>query len=194
MKDFKTEIKQQIKQSINIKNEIIKTQIETINQISNIIIDAYNQNKKVLWMGNGGSAADSQHLACELVSKFKIDRKPLKSIALTTNTSILTAVSNDYDFNTVFERQVDAIAESKDVLIGITTSGTSPNIISAFKKGKEKGTINIAFIGEKYKEIKKVTDYYIKIPADDTPRIQECHILIGHIICDLVEKTIFGEK
>ena len=147
-----------------------------------------------MWFGNGGSAADAQHLACELVSKFNFDRKAIPSIALTTNTSILTAISNDYSFEKVFSRQVEGIAEKGDILIGISTSGTSKNVIEALKKGKEKGTINIAFIGNKKDKIKLYSDYLIDIPSNETPRIQEMHIIIGHIICDLVEKSLFGDK
>ena len=121
-------------------------------------------------------------------------RPAIPSLALTTNTSILTAVSNDFNFDNVFERQVEAFAEEGDVLIGITTSGTSANVIKALKFGKKKGTINVAFTGENISKIEDVVDYLVDVPSRDTPRIQEAHIMIGHIICDLVEKTLFGEK
>ena len=194
MKNFKNDITKQIEDSISVKKNVIKDNVETINEVINTIIAAYKNSKKIIWFGNGGSAADSQHLACELVSKFKIERKPLRSIALTTNTSILTAVSNDYNYEKIFERQVEAIAEKEDILIGITTSGTSANVIKAFEKGKQIGTINIALIGENDTKIKNSADYIINIKSKDTPRIQESHIMIGHIICEIVEKTIFGEN
>ena len=123
-----------------------------------------------------------------------MDREAIPSIALTTNTSILTAISNDYSFEDVFARQVEAFAEKGDILVGITTSGTSPNVIKALEIGKKKGTINIAFTGENAEEIKDFVDYIIDIPSKDTPRIQESQIMIGHIICDLVERTLFGDQ
>jgi len=127
--NFKKEIKKQIEEGLDLKQEIIHKHIDVINGITEEIINAYEQNKKVIWMGNGGSAADAQHLACELVSKLCMERKPLPSIAFTTNTSLLTAISNDYSYDKVFERQIEAFAEKGDILVGITTSGTSPNII-----------------------------------------------------------------
>ena len=192
--NFKKEIKKQIEEGLDLKQEIIHKHIDVINGITEEIINAYEQNKKVIWMGNGGSAADAQHLACELVSKLCMERKPLPSIAFTTNTSLLTAISNDYSYDKVFERQIEAFAEKGDILVGITTSGTSPNIIEGLKAGEKKGTINIAFTGEHIDDIKDFVDYLVDIPSRDTPRIQESHIMIGHIICYLVEKTLFGDE
>lgn len=194
MKDFKNDIEKQVEESISVKKNVLNLNIETINEVINTIIDAYKKNKKVIWFGNGGSAADAQHLACELVSKFKLEREPLRSIALTTNTSILTAVSNDYNYEKIFERQVEAFAEKGDILIGITTSGTSSNVIKALEKGKQIGTINIALMGENTDKIKNCVDFLINVKSKDTPRIQESHIMIGHIICEIVEKTIFGDS
>lgn len=191
--NFKKEIKKQIEGSINLKEKIIDKHIDVINNVTKTIIDAYKNDKKVLWCGNGGSAADAQHLSCELVSKFYMDRKPLRSIALTTNTSTLTAISNDFTYDKVFERQVEALADKGDILIGITTSGTSKNIINALKAGNEKGAVTIALTGENIDEIQDYADYLVPIPSDATPHIQESHIMIGHIICYLVEKTLFGE-
>ena len=133
--------------------------------------ETFARGGKVLLFGNGGSAADAQHLSCELVSKFIKDRKAIPSMALTTNTSILTSVSNDYSYDKVFERQVEAFAEKGDILVGITTSGTSPNIIRALKLGKEKGTINIAFTGNRIDEIKDYVDFLVDVPSKKTPRI-----------------------
>jgi len=191
--NFKDEIEKQIKDSIEVKEKVIDEFIETINDVANKIVEVYKNNKKILWFGNGGSAADAQHLACELVSKFRRERKAIPSIALTTNTSILTAVSNDYNFENVFKRQVEAFAEKGDILVGITTSGTSPNVVKALEFGKKIGTINIAFTGENIDKIKNNVDYLINVPSKDVPRIQEAQILVGHIICDLVEKTLFGD-
>lgn len=164
-----------------------------INKVVTILIGAYKNGKKVLWFGNGGSAADAQHLSCELVSKFRIKRKSFPSLALTTNTSILTAISNDDCFEDVFERQIEGLAKKGDILIGISTSGNSSNVIKGLKKGKKIGTINVVLTGEKSDKIQKFTDYVISVPSNDVPRIQESHIMIGHIICELVEKTLFGE-
>ena len=164
-----------------------------INKVVVSLIEAYENGKKVLWFGNGGSAADAQHLSCELVSKFRIQRKSFPSLAITTNTSILTAVSNDDCFENIFERQIEGLAKKGDVLIGITTSGNSSNVIKGLKKGKKIDTINIVFTGESSDEIQKFADYIISVPSKDVPRIQESHIMIGHIICELVEKTLFGE-
>jgi D-sedoheptulose 7-phosphate isomerase len=191
--NFKNDIKSQIEASTALKEQLIKKHTDVINDITNKIIKAYNNKKKVIWFGNGGSAADAQHLSCELVSKFCMERKAIPSLALTTNTSILTAISNDYSYERVFERQVEAFAEEGDILIGITTSGTSPNIIKALKFGKKKGTINVAFTGENTDKIREYVDYLVDVPSKETPRIQESHIMIGHIICQLVEKTLFGD-
>jgi D-sedoheptulose 7-phosphate isomerase len=192
--NFKDEIKKHIEESRDLKHKIIDKHVDMINDIASIIIDAYKNNKKVIWFGNGGSAADAQHLSCELVSKFNKNRRAIPSLSLTTNTSILTSVSNDFHYDNIFERQVEALAQEGDILVGITTSGTSPNILKALKLGKEKGTINIAFTGEQTDKIKEFTDYLVNVPSTKTPRIQESHIMIGHIICDLVETTLFKDE
>lgn len=192
-KDYKEHISKHIKRSIDVKKQVLEENLDVINDVANEFIKAFKNGKKVYWMGNGGSAADSQHLACELVSKFLIDRKALQSIAFTTNTSALTAISNDYSFDKVFERQVEAFVEKNDVLVGISTSGKSKNVTKALKLGKKKGAVTISFSGKYKKEMQQYSDYIISIPTDETPRIQESHIMIGHIICDIVEKTLFGE-
>ena len=192
--NFEKEIKKQIEGSISLKEKIIEKHIDVINNASKAIINAYKNDKKVLWCGNGGSAADAQHLSCELVSKFYIDRRPLRSIALTTNTSIMTSISNDFTYDMIFERQVEALADKGDIVVGITTSGKSKNIINALKAAKEKGAVTIALTGKNTDEIKYYADHLVPIPSDITPHIQESHIMIGHIMCYLVEKTIFGEN
>ncbi len=192
--NFEKEIKKQIEGSISLKEKIREKHIDVINNASKAIIDAYKNDKKVLWCGNGGSAADAQHLSCELVSKFYMDRKPLRSIALTTNTSIMTAISNDFTYDMIFERQVEALADKGDVVVGITTSGKSKNIINALRAANEKGAVTIALTGKNTDEIKDYADYLVPIPSDITPHIQESHIMIGHIMCYLVEKTIFGDN
>ena len=191
--NFRREIKTYIEESIEPKREILAKYLDVINDVTNEIIEAYRNDKKVIWFGNGGSAADAQHLACELVSKFYMERKALPSIALTTNTSTLTAISNDFCYEKVFERQVEAFAKEGDVLIGITTSGKSVNVINALKTAKTKGAITVAFTGNSTDKIRACVDYLIPVPSNNTPHIQESHIMIGHIICYLVEKALFGD-
>ncbi len=183
-----------IERSIRTKKELQKTRVEIIARIAEVIVDAYRQGNKVLWFGNGGSAADAQHLACELVSRFYLERKALASIALTTNTSELTAIANDYDFNHVFARQVEALVNPGDVVIGISTSGNSPNVIEGIKKAKQLGAITVAFTGATGGKLKGNVDFLLDVPSSVTPHIQESHIMIGHIICYLVEKELFGDK
>lgn len=183
-----------IEKSIHTKRELLKTRVEVIAQIAKEIIDAYQRGNKVLWFGNGGSAADAQHLACELVSKFYLKRKALASIALTTNTSELTAIGNDYDFDQVFARQVEALANPRDVVVGISTSGNSLNVIKGIEEAKRRGAITITFTGVSGGKLKGNgnVDYLLTVSSEDTPHIQESHIMVGHIICYLVEKELFG--
>lgn len=166
--------------------------IEVIGQVAESFTQALNQGCKIFFAGNGGSAADSQHLAAELVSRFYMERKGLAAEALSVNTSVLTAIANDYSFERVFARQLEASAREGDIFVGISTSGNSKNIIEAVKKGKEIGMKVIGFTGCDGGALKDICDYALVIPSNDTPRIQECHILIGHIICEIVEKNIFG--
>lgn len=165
--------------------------IKAINDATTMVINALKAGHKVLWAGNGGSAADAQHMAAELVNKFRLDRPGLCSIALTTDTSILTSIGNDYGFQRVFARQVEAIGAAGDVFIGISTSGNSENLVLAGEECKNKGITSVALVGEKPCRMDSF-DLVIHVPSQDTPRIQECQTLIGHIICDLVEKSLFG--
>ena len=183
-----------IKRSIQTKNELLTTHVEIIDQIAKVIIDAYRHGNKVLWFGNGGSAADAQHLACELVSRFYLERDALASIALTTNTSELTAIANDYDFDRVFARQVEALVNSGDVVIGITTSGNSPNVIEGINEAKRLGAITVGFTGAIGGKLKGNVDHLLDVPSEETPHIQEAHIMVGHIICYIVENELFGDK
>ncbi|MBY8982574.1 MAG: D-sedoheptulose 7-phosphate isomerase [Candidatus Lokiarchaeota archaeon] len=180
-----------INESIRIKEEL-KNQTSLIINISKEIIKAYNNNKKVVIFGNGGSAADAQHITAEFVGKFYMERDSLPALALSTNTSSITATANDFGYDKVFERQVSSLVNQGDVVIGISTSGNSPNVIKGLEKAKEKGAITVGFTGSKENFIEKIVDYCIKVPSIDTPRIQEGHITIGHIICYLVEKEIFS--
>jgi len=192
MKNF---ILDQIKKSYEIKRSIYENEelIQLIKRVSQVIIEAYKKGNKTLIAGNGGSAGDAQHIAGEFVSKFYFDRPGLASISLTTDTSVLTAIGNDYGYEKVFARQIEAQAIKGDVFIGITTSGNSKNIIEALKICKEKKVITVTLTGQGGGEAITYCDYCIKVPSKETPRIQESHILIGHIICSVVEKAIFGE-
>jgi D-sedoheptulose 7-phosphate isomerase len=186
----------QIKKSYEIKKNILENKeiFNEIIKIGEILIDVYKKGKKLLIAGNGGSAADAQHIAGELVSKFYFDRPALPAIALTTDTSIITAIGNDYGYEYLFSRQIEANGVKGDAFLGISTSGNSKNIIEGVKKAKEKGLITIGLTGETGGEMKNLCDYIIKVPSSETPRIQESHILIGHIWCSMIEKDIFGEE
>lgn len=184
-------VKHIIQESIKAK-ESLYSQTSKLEKISNLISERFIQENKLLIFGNGGSAADAQHIAGELVGRFKKERKGLPSIALSTNTSILTAWSNDYDFSAVFERQVEALAKPNDVLFGISTSGNSKNVINAFNRGKEIGTYNFSLTGGNGGELKRISDFNINIYSNETPRIQEGHTLAYHIICELIECNLFS--
>jgi D-sedoheptulose 7-phosphate isomerase len=152
-------------------------------------LTALKNGKKIIFFGNGGSAADAQHLAAELVVRYRVNRPALAGLALTTDTSILTAHSNDFGFETVFSRQIEALAQPGDVALGISTSGTSPNILAALKAANERSCVTIAFTGEKESECSKLAKHTFKAPSSITARVQECHLLIGHLLCDVVEKA-----
>ena len=188
----KTVIKE-LEESANIKRMMAQELSDIIVNATEIVIDAYKAGGKVLLIGNGGSAADAQHIAAELVGRFKLERIGLPAIALTTNTSILTALANDYGYDTVFSRQLEALANDKDVLIAITTSGTSPNILKAVEFARSENVKVIGLTGENGGKLKDIADLTIVVPSDNIPRIQEAHITIGHIICDLVERELFNE-
>ena len=195
--DYKNRIKDRLKSSIKVKEDILKNEdlIRTIGRISVEIIEAFKRDNKVLLCGNGGSAADAQHIAAELSGRFYKDRKPLFAEALHVNTSYLTAVANDYSYDEVYSRLVEAKGRERDILIAISTSGNSPNIINAVKKANEIGMITIAFTGKTGGKLAEtLLGYLVNVPSTDTPRIQEAHITIGHIICELVEEGLFGSS
>lgn len=187
-------IKSQIEESIDAKQRILADESirEAIRKAAEVCVEAYRRGNKTLFAGNGGSAADAQHLAGEFVSKFYFDRPGLPSIALTTDTSILTAIGNDYGFNRLFARQVQAQGVEGDVFIGISTSGNSQNIVEAIRECREKGIITIALTGARPCKMDDC-DIVIKVPSESTPRIQECQTMIGHIICCIVEREIFSK-
>ncbi|MBA7640566.1 Phosphoheptose isomerase [subsurface metagenome] len=188
----KTEVAKQIDESIELK-KTLKTQVSLLLKIAEQITQAFREGNKVILFGNGGSAADAQHIAAELAGKFYLDRDPLPAIALTVNTSSLTAIANDCGYEQVFARQVKGLAKKGDIVIGISTSGESLNVLQAIKEAKRLGTITIAFTGRGGK-LKELADYALSVPSADTPRIQEVHITAGHIICYLVEQAIWGDE
>ncbi len=176
----------------NISNNFVnlKKLIPIINEVAEICTNSLKYGNKIMFCGNGGSASDSQHIAAELVGRYKMNRKAYNSIALTTDTSILTAVGNDFGYDEVFERQVEGIGEAGDILFGLSTSGNSKNVILAFEKAKEKGIITVALTGENKGKMSKFADYVINVPSSITNNIQEMHIAIGHSICELIEQNI----
>lgn len=194
MEKQREQIVAELKESVRVKEACIADGIDTILRIADLIINAYQKGKKVILCGNGGSAADAQHLAGELMSKLRLERSPVPAIALTTNTSVLTAVGNDYDFESIFSRQVEAWANEGDVVIGISTSGSSPNVLKAMEAAKNRGAITVGFTGRDGRKLEVATDICFKVDSGSTPRIQEVHITVGHIICSLVEEALFGEK
>jgi D-sedoheptulose 7-phosphate isomerase len=187
---MKNEINSILDDSINI-TEMLKEHADVIEEITNRIVNAYINKKKVILFGNGGSAADAQHIAAEFVGKFYKERDSLPALAFHTNTSVVTATANDFGYEYIFERQVVSFTEPGDIVIGISTSGNSLNVLKAIKKANELGAITIGFTGEKENKLEKIADICLKVPSDDTPRIQEGHITVGHIICYLVEKNLF---
>ena len=182
-----------VQSSISVKAQLLNDQVllKTIEEVTTLIIQAFKNGNKVLFCGNGGSAADAQHLAAEFSGRFYKDRKPLPSEALHCNTSYLTAVANDYGYDQVYSRVVQGSGREGDVLVGLSTSGNSVNITNALQAAKEIGMITVGFTGEGGGKMKEYTDYLLDIPSKDTPRIQEAHIMIGHIICQLVEEQYF---
>ena len=178
-----------IDENIHTK-ELLKKEVPKIESASSTVSKAINQGKKVLLCGNGGSASDAQHIACEFVSKLIKERRSIPAIALTANTSLLTAISNDYSFGLIFSRQIEGLGTSGDVLIAISTSGTSKNIIKAVEVAKSIGIYTIGLTGAQGDKLAGLTDICIKVPSSNTQRIQESHILIGHIICEFVEENL----
>ncbi len=186
-------ISNQIHESIKAKNLILqdKSTLKNIDKIISEIIKCVKKGNKIILAGNGGSAADAQHMAAEFVSKFYKDRPSIEAIALTTDTSIITSIGNDYDFSNIFSRQIESIGKNGDIFIAISTSGNSENIINALKQAQEKGIITVGLSGESGGKMKSLCDYCILVPSSDTPRIQESHLLLEHIFCEFVEEELF---
>jgi len=193
MEDY---IQAQMDQALLLKQKVCADidLIDLIARVSKVCIEGYKNNNRVFCAGNGGSAADAQHIAAEFVSRFYFDRPALAAEALTVNTSILTAIANDYSYDKIFSRQIEANARPGDIFFAITTSGNSANILEAIHAGKKIGMKIVGFTGETGGKMAELCDYCFKVPSRDTPRIQEIHILIGHLICAVVEREIFGKK
>ncbi len=179
-----------LEDSIAVKRRFIEQNTDTIADIAQRVADAMASGHKVLLFGNGGSAADAQHIAAEFVNRFVVERPPLAAIALTTDTSILTSVGNDYSYEEVFSKQIQALAQKDDVAVGISTSGNSPNVIAAMTAAADLGVVTIGWSGPGGR-LPEVSDICLKVPSITTARIQECHILAAHIICDLVDRILF---
>jgi len=192
---MKNYIKDQIKKSYETKQVIYENEdlLNKIEEVTQKCVALYRGNKKTILAGNGGSAADAQHIAAELVGRYGFDRPSIPSLALTTDTSNLTAIGNDYGYDQVFSRQLEGMGQEGDIFIGISTSGNSINIIKAFESAKKKGILTVALTGNDGGKMAKLADIALVVPSDSTPRIQESHILIGHIICDIIEKEIFAD-
>jgi len=188
-------IKSIIQSSIDVKTQILADPkiLQTIMDCVNVIVNAFEKGNKVLFCGNGGSASDAQHLAAEFSGRFYTDRDALPAEALHCNTSYITAVANDYGYDVIYSRLLKGTGKTGDVLVGLSTSGNSKNIINAFEAAREQKMITIAFTGASGGKLKKHADHLINVPSDDTPRIQESHITLGHIICQLVEEIYFAE-
>lgn len=182
-----------IAQHIEVARALQSQSVRRIVEIGALLIDAVKRNGTIFWCGNGGSAADSQHLAAELIGRYKRERRAIGSIALTTDTSILTAIGNDYSYNDIFKRQVEGLLRREDVLIGISTSGNSENVILAMRAAKARGAQRVALLGRDGGRLKDECDVCLIVPSSDTARIQEGHIMVGHILCDLIEREFSNQ-
>jgi len=189
-------ILREINQSISVKQKMLEdvTLVNSVRQVADECVAAYRRANRVLLAGNGGSAADAQHIAAEFVSRYAFDRPGLAAIAFTTDTSMLTAIGNDYGYDQIFRRQLEANGRQGDVFIGISTSGNSANVLTALHCARELGIVAVGLTGQGGVKMQAFCDYCIKVPSMSTPRIQESHILLGHIICGIVEATLFGEQ
>jgi D-sedoheptulose 7-phosphate isomerase len=188
---LKEMVREVAQESLRVKERFFRENEDAIVEIALLVGKAFRRGNKILIFGNGGSAADAQHIAAEFVNRFLVDRAPLPAIALTTDTSVLTSIGNDADFSRIFSRQIEALGNKGDIAWGITTSGKSPNVIEGFRKAKERGMTTIAFTGKDGGEVLHMADHGLNCASTSTPRIQEAHITAGHIICELVERELF---
>lgn len=184
-------IKKAFMEGLRVKEDFIKRNTSSLIHLAEHLSKAFTNNKKLLICGNGGSAADAQHLAAEFVNRFQLERKPLPALALTTDTSIITSVANDYSYEEVFSKQINALGVQGDILLAISTSGRSENVLSAIRTAKKKGLYTVGFIGGDGGEMWRLVDLALIVKSDQTPRVQETHILAGHLICELVDYILF---
>jgi len=188
---MKEKIKKAFKDSITVKQQFVEANIDTIIEVSILIADAFSRGNKLLLFGNGGSACDASHIAAEFVNRFKKERPAFPALALNTDMAVLTSIANDYDYSEIFARQMKAFAQENDVVIAISTSGKSPSVIKAVNVARKKKLKTIAFTGAKGDELASKCDYIFAVPSHDTPRIQETHITLAHVLCQMVEEILF---
>lgn len=189
-------IRKIISESVEVKNKLLETEavLRSVDEIASLMVKALKNGNRIYFCGNGGSAADAQHLAAEFSGRFYIDRDALPAEALHCNTSYITAVGNDYGYDLVYARLIKGIGNKGDFLVGLSTSGNSVNIIKAFEVAREKGIVTVGLTGQSGGKMKELSDYLLNVPSSNTPRIQESHIMLGHIICQLVEEQYFGQS
>jgi len=185
------QVRARIEESIRVKQTLLE-QIPLLLVMAEAWTEAIRDGKKVLFFGNGGSAADAQHLVCELAGRFYLDRQPVPALSLTVNTSSLTAIANDYSYEDIFSRQLLGVGHRGDVAVGISTSGTSKNVVRALEEARTLGMVTVGWTGRKGAAVRELSDHWLGIDSDDTPRVQEGHILAGHIVCELTEQALFG--
>ncbi len=188
---MKEKILKAFKESISVKQQFIDENLDTVIEVSRVIAETFNRGCKLILFGNGGSASDASHIAAEFINRFKKERPALAAIALNTDMAVLTSIANDYDFSDIFVRQLKALAQEGDIIIAISTSGHSPNVIKAVEAAKRKKLKTIAFTGAKGDKLASKTDYVFAVPSNNTPRIQETHITLGHVLCQMVEEILF---
>ncbi|MFH2012183.1 MAG: D-sedoheptulose 7-phosphate isomerase [Pseudomonadota bacterium] len=191
---MKNKIIQSFLDSADLKVRFVNENVDRIISVVKIIANAIKQGNKIILFGNGGSAADAQHIAAEFINRFLIDRPPLPALALTTDTSVITSIGNDVDFSDIFSKQIKALGKKGDVAVGLSTSGSSPNVIKALQVAKEMGIKTVGITGKDGGTIAKIVDYSLNVASDSTPRIQEVHITIGHTICEMVDDILFTTK
>ncbi|MBN2178847.1 MAG: D-sedoheptulose 7-phosphate isomerase [Deltaproteobacteria bacterium] len=191
MEDIEDIIIRTFKESSHVKEVFVNENLVRIVRIVEAITEALKGEKKILIFGNGGSAADAQHLAAEFINRFTIERPPLPAIALSTDTSVLTSIANDYDFSDVFEKQIRALGHEGDIAWGISTSGSSPNVVKALEVAKKRGMITIALTGRDGGKMASIADYHLNVASNSVPRIQEVHITVGHVICEMIDYKLF---
>ena len=188
---MRDKILKSFKDSMSVKQKFVDEYMETIIDVSRLIADALNNGSKLLLFGNGGSACDASHIAAEFINRFQRERPAFPAIALNTDMAVLTSIANDYDYSTIFERQLKALAQEGDVVIAISTSGNSPNVIKAVEAATRKGLKVVALTGAKGDKLASISDYVFAVPSNETPRIQETHITLGHVLCQMVEEILF---